>query len=122
MLSYKSFERDYKLAKVFNYNIFDNDVYCKHKGLIEHLFNISDKCEVTSTDEYNSRKQITYNYYYNKRFMFNIHRIDNRLIIGKTSSIMLELSESNGNYHFIVDFIANFIDHDNKIKEYARKL
>lgn len=124
MLNYKSFERDYKISKLFGYDIFDTNTYRKYKGVIEDLLDISDKCKV---EMHESTRYPVYKYYYEERLMFERYGIHDAFVIGKTSLIVTEITENNTepNYFisdFVIDFISNFIDHDSKIKENVREL
>jgi hypothetical protein len=117
MISYKTFERNYKLSKVFDGVSYIDPEY---KELIDDLIDISENGSVIcSNGKGITIPDITYSYVYNNEERFHYCKINNERTFIYTTHLTKRLFHSHriSDYHihsFINDFIINFIDYDKK--------
>lgn len=68
MINYKKFERDHKLSKAFDYDLFDNDTYRLHSNVIKYLLEMSTNGYVIKWGD-----NTIYDYVYDDKVLFNYY-------------------------------------------------
>lgn len=126
MINYQKFERDYKLSKIFDYDLFDNDTYRSHSEVIKYLLEIERYGYVMEDKYFVLEDSPIYNYIYDDKELFSYYIDNGKRHFQSTSKIMIELlnyiDDKSIEYlsEFIADFKANFINYKKKEMEHKK--